>query len=461
MGKFKIRYVAVPLMLAAVAGGVFGYLKIKESKALVKVAPVSGAADMMYFDASEGNSFYGSLTKGSFSSVKLDPELTVVSVNVKKDDTVKKGDLLITYDTHSLEDCVEDSQLQVNTLTREIEHIDKELSVLKVLLPSESDPNANRVPDEEEPEPEPETFDVPEEFGGDMFFEDDTPDMPDEMPQEEPYAEPELPNTDTDIDEYSDITLKDHFKYSRQEIKDMISQRDSDKASKSLMKKQAELDVKRYKRLAEKGGETALIDGRVTFVAKDINHLSESGAYITISNEGGLSVTSSVGEFSLDKIREGMSVTIENYETGMSGTGTVTYVSDQPSDENSSGGKMSEGLESMYSFTVAADDDMEISEDTEVRISLMSEESMSDILLPAPILRSEGGRYYVMIAGDDGRLVKRYVKVGAMQWEMVEIVSGLSGDDLIAFPYGNAVEGAQTVEAESFEDMYYNFGLLM
>ena len=58
----------------------------------------------------------------------------------------------------------------------------------------------------------------------------------------------------------------------------------------------------------------------------------------------------------------------------------------------------------------------------------------------------EGGRNYVLKAGEDGRVYRQYVETGKVVYSgwYVEIISGLSLDDYIAFPYGkNAVEGAK------------------
>ena len=52
----------------------------------------------------------------------------------------------------------------------------------------------------------------------------------------------------------------------------------------------------------------------------------------------------------------------------------------------------------------------------------------------------------MLVAGENDRLEKRYVEVGRTLYGgyMVEIYSGLSLDDYIAFPYGkNGVPGAK------------------
>ena len=161
MGKFKARYIVIPLIVLAAGGAVFGWLKVKSSQKIIKVAAVSEAADQYYTDlSSSGETYYGQLRKGSYVNVKVSPELKIKSVNVKKGDAVKKGDVLISYDTHSLSDSVEDAELLVKTITNNMTIIDNELAVLKQLQPSE---NAPQEQEEEEEEPQTDSDETPDE----------------------------------------------------------------------------------------------------------------------------------------------------------------------------------------------------------------------------------------------------------------------------------------------------------
>ena len=74
----------------------------------------------------------------------------------------------------------------------------------------------------------------------------------------------------------------------------------------------------------------------------------------------------------------------------------------------------------------------------------------SGIYLENPYLRTEQGKSYVYVQGSDGLLEKRYVTTGKSLWgSYTEILSGLTAEDLIAFPYGKHVkEGAPTQESD-------------
>ena len=564
MGKFKARYIVIPLIVLAAGGAVFGWLKVKSSQKIIKVAAVSEAADQYYTDlSSSGETYYGQLRKGSYVNVKVSPELKIKSVNVKKGDTVKKGDVLISYDTHSLSDSVEDAELLVKTITNNMTIIDNELAVLKQLQPSE---NAPQEQEEEEEEPQTDSDETPDEpksnyesritpasvplmgtgaaedpfiymagqtsvvsreliaqlYGKSAVFyvcsedgaqlfaklidgtkidpekaedyplSDGVTITPDGLivfggssvdfasfitmsasPAPADQGEFTLPESYYDMDELpqlpedaaapenisAEITFDDHYKYSAQEIRDMIKAKEKEKADLDFQKRQAELNVKKAKKLAENGGETAAIDGKVTFVAKDINHLSESGAYMTITNDSGMSVTSTVGEFSLDKVSEGLPVKIMNFETGAEGTGVVTSIDTEPASQTSSDEYGSTSLESQYNFTVTLDSEMDIGAETEVQLTLNYDSETQGCIMPSSLIRSEGSRSYVLVKGEDGRLEKRYVTIGKREYEVVLVTEGLSGDDMICFPYGKAHVGRETVDTD-FDSMYYNYGLL-
>jgi len=64
------------------------------------------------------------------------------------------------------------------------------------------------------------------------------------------------------------------------------------------------------------------------------------------------------------------------------------------------------------------------------------------------------------VEGSSGKLEKRYLEVGANEWGTVQIKSGLSREDYIAFPYGKGVvEGARTTRVDALKAMDYGSDL--
>ena len=75
------------------------------------------------------------------------------------------------------------------------------------------------------------------------------------------------------------------------------------------------------------------------------------------------------------------------------------------------------------------------------------------IYLENPFLRTENGQSYVYVRGEDGNLEKRFVTTGKSLWgSYTEILSGITPEDFLAFPYGTEVKaGVPTVEADIYE----------
>lgn len=285
----------------------------------------------------------------------------------------------------------------------------------------------------------------------------------------------EIPQTDFDFDmsdfmsdmqsntEFSDelstssfdeITTEYNYVFTREELKKQISEKEKEIEDLTFQKRQAEINLTKAENLAEVGAEKATMDGTVSFVAKSEKNLSSSGAYITITNSGGVSVAVNVSEFKMSEVFIGMTADIMNYSDGSNYTGTVTYIANRPSDTASG------DLKSYYEVTLSVDGDLELAEDAglDVRLNYPSSDSGAIFALNSAFIREENGRHYVM-ADNNGIIEKRYVTTGKEYYGIAtEIISGLDYDDKLAFPYGNTAEGMPTKEV-SFYQMYFS-GLL-
>jgi len=84
------------------------------------------------------------------------------------------------------------------------------------------------------------------------------------------------------------------------------------------------------------------------------------------------------------------------------------------------------------------------------------EQNSAGIYLDNSYIRKEDGQSYVYIEGEDGRLKKQVVVTGrSLYGYAVEIKSGLTLEDNIAFPYGkNVKEGTKTVITDT-SSFYY------
>lgn len=571
MGKFKKRFVVIPILVLAIGGGVYAAAMAKRhSDSFVNVVSVAEADESynMYWWSNEN--FGGTLKKGSVQNVTVNPTLKIDEVKVKKGDTVSKGDVLFTYDTKSLELNRDEAENNVKALENQITIANNELAVLKKLQPSENAP-ADYVPDDSNNFDSPLTPDEPT-----VEFEYEKEITPDSVPimgdgsRDEPFVfyvgfdtvvtkeyleslceeenerfalfyvcdeegnpifarlvdgtkldrenvdvwcvsdgvnigedgsvtfdggssafasfiiQSQLPTGNGDIDpsEFEglggmdelfgypedsfvnngdnslgsdgsdyEISEKDNYVFSKEELKNMISEKEKEIEQLGFQKRQAEINVKKALLLFETGAEVAELSGTVTFLAKDINSLSDSGAYITITSSSGMSVAASIGEFSLSKIAIGTPVTVTDWSSGNTYDGEITSISDKPLED------WATTTESYYEFIVTVDQEFDLGEESYVDISIVDEYSSGGIILMSIFVRSEGGRSYVMVVNDDNVLEKRYVTIGRNYYgEMQEVVNGLSYDDRIAIPYGKTEEG-KPVKDVDYNTILWGSGL--
>ena len=99
--------ISIILVIAIVAGCIFGVTKSKSGEE-VKLNTISTG------DIYEKVSLTGDVTAGTSKDYKVGTVATVKSVNVKVGDQVKKGDVLATFDTTSLDSQVSSLQTSYN-----------------------------------------------------------------------------------------------------------------------------------------------------------------------------------------------------------------------------------------------------------------------------------------------------------------------------------------------------------
>ncbi|MBQ2152843.1 MAG: hypothetical protein II440_05285, partial [Clostridia bacterium] len=247
-----------------------------------------------------------------------------------------------------------------------------------------------------------------------------------------------------------------------EELKQMIQDKEKEIEEIKLYKKQTEINCRKAKKKLEDGSEVSTMDGTVTFVAKDKRHLSDSGAFITIVNSAGMSITCKIGEFSLNTIVLDMPVVIQNYEDNRTYQGRITEISDKPiaSDDGD------DWLQSTYEFIVTSNDEFTLSEENGVSVIPIENSddgsSGSENLFNIQwcFVREENGRYIAMVEGENGLLEKRILTVGETYYGFsIDIIDGLKPDDYLAIPYGRAVEG-MPVKRVDYDQMYGGlFGL--
>lgn len=230
-----------------------------------------------------------------------------------------------------------------------------------------------------------------------------------------------------------------------------------------LQMRESEIEQAKLQRELDALTVTAQIEGVVSS-AGTVDGGGVANEFIIITGGEGLYAYGTISELSLDSVHIGDTVTgtlMEDYSTTF--TAKITEISQYPvSNDNFWYYMGSENSNaSYYPFYAYIEDDENVREG-DAELSIVKGTTRGDIFLPSYLVRTdENNKYYVMIRGNDGLLKKQYVKTGKNYGGYtVEILSGISSDDLIAFPYGKGVvPGAGTQEADSlYGESYYNYG---
>ena len=221
-----------------------------------------------------------------------------------------------------------------------------------------------------------------------------------------------------------------------------------------LSQRMAEAEYKLMQLEVSDGAVRAAIDGTVISVLSEDEAKKSQQPVLKVSGGGGFYVQGVVSELEKDSLVIGQEVTVNDWNTGMMYTGTIHSIGDLPSSRGGYNG-MNNPNASYYPLIVFVDGSADLQEGSYVSVQYASGTSENGIYLENPYLRTEQGKTYVMVRGENGRLEKRFVTTGKSLWgSYTEVLSGLSQEDLIAFPYGKNVKpGAPTQEGD-LGDLY-------
>ena len=202
------------------------------------------------------------------------------------------------------------------------------------------------------------------------------------------------------------------------------------------------------------GNIYADIDGQVMSCLTEEEARDTMQPILKVSGGGGFYIQGSVSELEKANMQIGQEVTVNDWNTGMTYTGTIQSVGDFP-DSGSGWNGMGNPNASFYPFTVFVDESADLQEGRYVSILYSAATGEHGVYLQNPFLRTEQGNSYVYVLGADGTLEKRFVKTGKALWgSYTEILSGLTQEDMVAFPYGKNVKpGAPAAEGD-MSDLY-------
>ena len=250
-------------------------------------------------------------------------------------------------------------------------------------------------------------------------------------------------------DDTSDTNFQELIKAKEDEIKET-----------QLQIRESNLALKQYDEKLKDKTVTATVNGVVTSAGTVDG--GDTDNFIVISGAMGMYLKGTIRETDLDNVHKGDTVTVTTYDTGESYTAEITEISQYPASSDSTSGYSygsSNTNSSQYPFYAYIEDSSALSEgDCDYKIN--KDTQVQGLYIPNYMIRTDTvGRTYCFIQGADGLLKQAYVKTGQDMYGMyTQIRSGLTENDLIAFPYGRAVkEGAQTKEVDTLSGMenYY------
>ena len=250
-------------------------------------------------------------------------------------------------------------------------------------------------------------------------------------------------------DDTSDTNFQELIKAKEDEIKET-----------QLQIRESNLALKQYDEKLKDKTVTATVNGVVTSAGTVDG--GDTDNFIVISGAMGMYLKGTISETDLDNVHKGDTVTVTTYDTGESYTAEITEISQYPASSDSTSGYSygsSNTNSSQYPFYAYIEDSSALSEgDCDYKIN--KDTQVQGLYIPNYMIRTDTvGRTYCFIQGADGLLKQAYVKTGQDMYGMyTQIRSGLTENDLIAFPYGRAVkEGAQTKKVDTLSGMenYY------
>ena len=242
--------------------------------------------------------------------------------------------------------------------------------------------------------------------------------------------------------------------YTASQIAEMRSQQEKTIKDLEFQIKMAEAEYKIMLTEVSDGKVYAEVDGTVVSLLTEEEAQMTGQPLLKVSGGGGFYVEGTISELSRDEMTVGTEVSVNDWRTGMVYTGTIQSIGDYPSADGYWSG-IGNPTATYYPFMVFVAEDADLQSGSYVSITYSAGSTESGIYLENPFLRTENGQSYVYVRGADGNLEQRFVTTGKSLWgSYTEILSGLTAEDFLAFPYGTEVKpGAPTREAE-IQELY-------
>ena len=257
----------------------------------------------------------------------------------------------------------------------------------------------------------------------------------------------------------------DYSDYTAEELADAIADKEEEIAEAKQTLNEAKIDYEEAKKEVEAATVKATVDGEVTLAYTKEAMPEDGSPAIIVRGKDGMYVDVNVSEMSLDTVKVGGVIYCTSMETYEQYEAEIVEISQYPASSSGSDysyDSTSNPNSSYYPVVayIAQSDGLVTGESVEVSYSQQSMGTLDEesiYLQKAYVRTDDDGRSYVYKEGKDQRLEKQYVKTGeTLYGQYVEILSGITMDDNIAFPYGkNVKEGAKVELSENTDNIIY------
>ena len=221
----------------------------------------------------------------------------------------------------------------------------------------------------------------------------------------------------------------------------------------TLKHKMAEAEYKIMCKEMGDGNIYAEFDGKVVSLLSEEEAKNQKQPVMKVSGGGGFFVQGSVSELEKENLKIGQEVTVNDWNSGGMYSGTVQEIGDFPSLDGYWNGAGNPNT-TYYPFTVFVGEEASLQAGSYVSLQYSTSEESGGIYLQTPFVRTEDGRSYVFARGSNNTLEKRFVTTGKTLWgSYLEITSGITVEDYIAFPYGKTVKAGAPAEEKDIAEL--------
>ncbi|MBQ7470200.1 MAG: hypothetical protein IJS76_07240 [Pseudobutyrivibrio sp.] len=511
MKKIIKPLIVLVVIVGLVVGGLYGYFRYNRGKKIAQVVSLSSyGMDGYWGDSIES---YGTVTSEKSQTTYLASGTEVLSVNFAEGDHVEAGDVLLTVKKESqnirgkeLE--VEKAQQVYNANVTRLERLENTTPIPEHIASQADTRDKTYVAEATyylkegcsfmEYEPGQKVVEISYMYTGEevarLYYSVDSQKYPlDEEKDAETIesiksaldAEGDL-EAKFDIDEYEvteEITVGNWYYdtsnghiighegigphgeireeyiepkgYTPTQLEEAIDQTKKELARADLDLRIKTNQLEEMRNTNENGEMIAKVSGTVSKVQSADNYNSTQ-PFMIVSATDEYFISGTIGEFYLDNVHVGDTVAVMSWDNGMSAEAVITDISDNPDTSEESNYYMGGGNTNVsnYSFKASFDRSSGIDIGAAVVVTITPDNvEAGGMYIPNFFIRKDSGGNYVMRMNDKNRLEKVYVKIGKSLWgEMLEVKSGLTMDDCLAFPYGNgAMEGIKCKKVDSLD----------